>query len=179
MANPTAPTRERIRDAAGRLFRAQGYANTSVREIAAAAAADPSLVIRHFRSKEMLFLDSMNVDVDASPLTTVPLERFGRSFVAFLLCSDEGIRSVFLAFVRGSSEPTIADRLRETHERLFIAPLRTRLCGPDADERARLAAALVGGLLYALWVVGDEMLLAADPERLADRYGALLQKLLD
>lgn len=178
MPERATPTKERIRTAATQLFRARGFSGTSVREIAAAAAADPALVIRHFGSKELLFLETMEVPEQEYPLTAVPLERFGRSFVAFLLDSEAGTRDVFLAFVRGSGEPAIAERLRTTHERLFVAPLRARLGGPDADERARLAAALVGGLLYALWVVGDEALLAADHAQLADRYGGLLQQLL-
>jgi len=56
--------------------------------------------------------------------------------------------------------------------------LRDRLSGPDAELRARLAAALVGGLLYSLWVVGDEELLATDHHELVTRYGGLLQTLI-
>jgi hypothetical protein len=44
--------------------------------------------------------------------------------------------------------------------------------------RARLAAAIIGGLLYALWVVEDEALLAVGRPALVDRYGALLQQVL-
>jgi AcrR family transcriptional regulator len=172
------PTKERILTAAQRLFRERGWSGTSVREIALAARADPALVIRHFTSKELLFLEAMDVEVDASPLVAVPLDRFGEAFVAFLLDADEGTRSVFLAFVRGSGEPAIAARLKDAHERLFVAPLRARLAGDGAEERARLAAALVAGLLYSTWVVGDEVLLAADRHAVIARYGALLQQLL-
>jgi hypothetical protein len=56
--------------------------------------------------------------------------------------------------------------------------LRARLHGDDAELRARLAAALVGGLLYSLWVVGDEQLLATDRRELVSRYGGLLQTLI-
>ena len=52
------------------------------------------------------------------------------------------------------------------------------MSGPDADLRARLAAALVGGLLYSMWVVGDDELVAADHADVVRRYGALLQELL-
>jgi hypothetical protein len=72
----------------------------------------------------------------------------------------------------------VGPHLRETHDAAFVAPLRSRLEGPDAELRARLAAALVGGLLYSLWVVGDEVLLAADRAEVVRRYGALLQALL-
>jgi AcrR family transcriptional regulator len=171
-------SKDRIRSAAAALFGERGYSGVSVREIAAAAQADPALVMRHFASKELLFLETMALDVDHTPLLTVPLERFGHDFVAFLLGADEGTRGVYLALVRGSGTPAISERLRDTHDVLFVEPLRARLDGPDADLRARLAAAMIGGLLYATWVVGDGQLLAADHEALADRYGALLQQLL-
>jgi hypothetical protein len=57
------------------------------------------------------------------------------------------------------------------------------LTGPDVEISPRLAGALVGGLLYALWVVGDEKLdeklAAIDHEKITLRHGALLQQSLD
>ncbi|NUT49144.1 MAG: TetR/AcrR family transcriptional regulator [Saccharothrix sp.] len=172
-------TREAIRSAAAELFRVRGFAGTSVRDIAAAAGADPALVIRHFGTKELLFLDTMHLSIDDEPLLDVPLDVLGERFIEVLLDTDEGTRGVYLALVRGSATPQIAERLRATHETALVAPLRDRLRGPDADTRARLAAALVGGLLYALWVVGDERLLATDRRDVVTRYGALLQRLID
>jgi AcrR family transcriptional regulator len=171
-------TAERIRAAATVLFQEHGLAGTSVRQIAAAARADPSLVIRHFGSKELLFLETMRVEAEHQPLFDAPLEEMGRRTVRFLLEFSDATRSTFLALLRGSSEPAVADRLLDAHRDLFVAPLRARLTGADADLRAGLAAALVGGLLYSLWVVGDETLLAADHAELVDRYGGLLQQLI-
>jgi AcrR family transcriptional regulator len=170
-------TREEIRNAAAQLFRERGFARTSVREIAALASSNPALVIRHFGTKELLFLETMDLSIDDEPLLDVPLERFGERFVEVLLAGDD-IRGVYLALVRGSNEAQIRARLRDIHERTFVRPVRARLSGPDADLRARLAAAVVGGLLYALWVVGDEALLATDHRELVVRYGALLQQVL-
>src|SRR4051794_18970439 len=171
-------TRERIRSAASALFRERGYAHTSVRDIAALAETDPALVMRHFGSKGALFLDTVALTMDDDPLFDVPVESLGRRFIDVLLTNAEEIRRVYLALVRGSDEPGIADRLRRVHEETFVRPLGSRLQGSDADLRARMAAAMVGGLLYSLWVVGDEYLLATDPGELADRYGALLQQVL-
>jgi AcrR family transcriptional regulator len=50
-------TRQRILDAALQLFAAQGYAETSMRDIAAAAACSPGLTYRYFASKEALVLE--------------------------------------------------------------------------------------------------------------------------
>jgi AcrR family transcriptional regulator len=170
-------TREEIRAAAARLFRERGFARTSVRDIAAQAVTNPALVIRHFGTKELLFLDTMQFTIDDEPLLDVPIERFGERFIEVVL-SDDDIRGVYLALVRGSNEERIRARLQAVHERTFVEPVRSRLGGPDADVRARIAASLVGGLLYALWVVEDEGLVKADRGELIAHYGALLQHAL-
>ncbi|MFI2376169.1 TetR family transcriptional regulator [Streptomyces sp. NPDC018964] len=174
----SATTREAIHSAAARLFRDQGFSRTTVRQIAAAADTDPALVIRHFKSKEHLFLETMHLTIDDEPLLDAPLERLGERLAELLVELDGSARGVFLALVHGSNGPQIRERLRDTHEYLFVAPLRHHLSGPDADVRARTAAALAGGLLYALWVVGDEGLLRMDRTELVSRYGALLQGVL-
>jgi AcrR family transcriptional regulator len=173
-----ADTRERIRTAAAGLFRERGLNGASVREIAAAAEADPALVIRHFGSKEQLFLETMQVVAEPHPLFAGPVDDLGRQCVRFLLEFSDESRATFLALLRGSQEPAISTQLVEAHTDLFVAPLRTQLAGPDADLRAGLAASLVGGLLYSLWVVGDEVLLTTDHAVLVERYGALLQQLI-
>lgn len=171
-------TRESIHSAAARLFRTSGCARTTVRRIAAEAGTDPALVIRHFRSKELLFLETMHMTLDLGPLFDAPLDRLGERLAELLLDLGGSARGVFLALVHGGDEPHIRDRLRDTHEHLFVEPLRRRLTGPDADLRARTAAAVAGGLLYALWVAEDHVLLRLDRTELVSRYGTLLQEVL-
>lgn len=175
-AMPT--TREKIFVAARMLFAENGYAGTPVRDIATAAGVDPALVIRHFTSKEQLFLETMRLDELPQPLLHEPLDQLGERFIDFVLDPDDQVRGVFLALVRASDSEGVESHLRERHDEWFVAPLLSRLDGPDAELRARLAAALVGGLLYALWVVGDEALLAADRSHLVHHYGGLLQLLI-
>ncbi|HEY4153733.1 MAG TPA: TetR family transcriptional regulator [Pseudolysinimonas sp.] len=167
-----------IRSAAASLFAARGYAGVSVREIAKSAGVDPALVMRHFQSKEKLFLETMQLDLDHRPLIDGALDQLGERFIEFVLDSDENVRGIFLALLRASDGSEIGSQLREAHNAAFVAPLRARLHGDDAELRARLAAALVGGLLYSLWVVGDEQLLATDHRDLVQRYGGLLQSLI-
>lgn len=177
-ATATRPsTRDAVRDAAERLFAERGYAATSVRDIAGAAGVDPALVIRHFGSKEKLFLATMRVQFGDLDLEG-PLESLGERLIAGLLAADDHVRGVYLALLRASDAGEIGSALRAAHEEGFVAPLRARLAGPDAETRARLAAALVGGLFYSLWVVGDEGLLATGHAELAARFGALLRPLL-
>ena len=56
-ADPTPGTRERLLDAAERLFAERGFAGTSVREITDAAGANLGAVNYHFRSKENLYAE--------------------------------------------------------------------------------------------------------------------------
>ena len=171
-------SRAAIWDAAVQLFPERGYAATSVRDIAAAAGVDPALIIRHFGSKEQLFLQSMQVDLEHNPLATWPIETLGERFIDFIVTTDDQVRGVYLALMRASDSDEVNGQLREVHETAFVAPILSRLDGPDTELRARLAAALVGGLLYSLWVVGDETLAAADHQDVVRRYGALLQALI-
>lgn len=169
-------SRDAIWAAAAELFARTGYAGTSVRDIGAAAGVDAALVIRYFGSKENLFLDTMRLRLP-QPLLAGDISTLGERFIREVLASDEHVKRVFLALLRASDAGEVDTRLREAHEQHFVAPLLERLSGPDAELRARLAAALVGGLLYALWVVGDDRL-AAEPELIVRQYGALLQALI-
>ena len=171
-------TRSAIWDAAHRLFAERGYAGTSVRDIAGVAGVDPALVIRHFTSKETLFLDTMRVELEHDAVLDGPLETLGERYIRYLLDADGRVRNVFLALVRASDSAEVGSRLRDAHEEAFVEPLRQRLPGADAGLRSRLAAAVVGGLLYSLWVVGDEELLAMDHADLAREYGRVLQGVL-
>lgn len=166
-------------DTAVDLFVRQGYAATSLREIGRGAGVDAALVIHYFGSKEKLFLEAMTVAMPAGSLFAGPIKGLGERFIRFILDADEQVRATYLALIRGSETDAIADRVRQRHELDFVRPLRERLTGDDRELRARLAAALVGGLLYALWVVGDKVLLATDHDVLVARYGRLLQELVD
>jgi AcrR family transcriptional regulator len=170
-------SRSAIHEAATQLFTRQGYAATSVRDIAEAASVDPALVIRHFGSKEALFLDVMELQQEEW-FADAALDALGEQFIRSLLDTEEDVRGVFLALLRASDAGGVNLRLREVHDQTFVLPLRARMTGADADLRARLAASLVGGLLYALWVVGDDVLAAADHQEVVRRYGALLQALI-
>jgi len=56
-SDPSPGTRERLLDAAERLFVAHGFAGTSVREVTDAAGANLGAVNYHFRSKENLYVE--------------------------------------------------------------------------------------------------------------------------
>lgn len=165
--------------AASRLFVEFGYAGTSLRDIGRVADADAALVIHYFGSKTGVFLAAMESVQAEHPISEGPIDTLGERFIRYVLDAGPQVRATFLAMLRASDADSIGVELRRQHELAFVGPLRARLSGPDTEVRASLAAALVGGLLYALWVVGDEQLLATDHEEIVARYGRLMQELVD
>ncbi|MBH0776632.1 TetR/AcrR family transcriptional regulator [Nocardia bovistercoris] len=156
-------------------FRRHGYTPTSVRAIANDAGVDPALVIRHFGSKEELFLRTVPNrgfwnDVLAGPLATL-----GTRLVEFLLshASDEML-GMHTALVRASDSAAVRSKLNEVVEQSFIDQLKDRLPGPDPVLRARLIAAQIGGLLQAL-SISDETLRDYDHSCVIAVYGRAIQ----
>ncbi len=173
-------TREAIGRAGRRLFNRQGYAGTSVRQIAAAAGADPALVIRYFGSKERLFLETMPVEGRFDHVTNGPLDGLGRRLVASLLTeSPELTFSIWRSMLRASDSDLVRERLVSAMEEMFIVPLAPRLVGPHAELRARLVAAQISGLLDAVAILGDERITEATDEQLIALYGDSIQTLVD
>lgn len=173
-------TRDAIGTAARRLFNRQGYAGTSVRQIAAAAGADPALVIRYFGSKERLFLETMPVEGRFDHVTNGPLEGLGRRLVASLLTeSPELTFSIWRAMLRASDSDLVRERLVAAMEEMFIQPLAPRLVGPHAELRARLVAAQISGLLDAVAILGDARVTEASVDDLVALYGDAIQTLVD
>lgn len=175
-----AATRQSILRAARRLFVTQGFVGSSVRSIAAEAQTDPALVIRHFGSKEQLFLEAMDAGAHFDGALAGPLDGLGPRLVEQILGPDSALRfTAYRSMMRASECPLVRERLNEVMEEMFIRPLAPRLHGPDAELRARLVAAQVAGLLDALAIMSDEQIRAADTASIARLYGRAIQSLVD
>ena len=175
------PSREAIRDAARELFPRQGYAGTSVRDIASRAGVDPALVIRHFGSKEELFIKTMALpDSWTQAMNDGPIEELGEQLVRFLMESRpfKTGGGAYAALVRASDRPEVQRSFQHSIEVSFIEPIVARLDRPDAKARAHLFAAQFTGLLNALWISQDEYVLAMSNDEIVRLYGPSLQSIL-
>ncbi|QYJ05690.1 TetR family transcriptional regulator [Nocardioides panacisoli] len=172
-------TREAIATAAREMFDEHGYDGASVRAIASRADIDPALVIRHFGSKEELFLEVMQTGDGIQEVLRGPLEAIGRRMVAYFL-SDEGeqFRNAFLPLTRAAHHPKIGTELGRRSKELFVDPLVDRLDGEDRELRVLLAGAQMNGLLNALFVQRREELLGASADRIIEIYGDAMQAVL-
>jgi AcrR family transcriptional regulator len=170
----------KILDAAARLFSENGYSGTSVRQVAAAAGTDPAIVMRHFESKERLFLQTMVVDYGSRNFVDGPLDTLGRNLLRRLFEDiDPTVPSMFRALSHAADRPEVRAYLEETAMRHIIGPLVERLPGTDAELRGRLVGTVINGMLATFWVAEDPFLLSQPLPHVLDVYAEALQALID
>lgn len=173
-------TRERIAEAANRLFEAHGFEGTSVRAIATEASIDAAQVVRHFGSKELLFVHVVGGDAQYSPALEGGIEGMGRRLVAQLLAPEhERMRAMVTALVRASDRDGVRTALQDTFHRVIVEQLVAVLPGDQARLRAELISAQLGGLVQAWSIIRDPHLLEAQASDVVARYGDALQALID
>lgn len=174
-----AATRLALLRAARRRFSQHGYADVTLRDIAADAGVSAALVVKYFTSKEDLYAEAVSFEADAARLLDAPLERLGAHLVTTQLSIHEAtqgdplLRAVFTATRPGGT------RFRENFEQQFVQRLTGRLGGPDAALRAELICALMMGLAAARLALRSPALLAESDEAIVARFGPQLQALVD
>ena len=172
-------TRSAIEQAARVLFATHGFEGTSVRAIAGEAGVDPALVIRHFGSKEALFLASVDTSLGIDAVVEGPVETFGRRVVAYFLDPTRvGLRQRYVALARAAHLGQVREEMVRHNLEKFVAPLAPRLSGEQRELRVGLVVAQIAGLLHLLFLMEDPTLTGAEPDDLVALYGDAIQRLL-
>ena len=187
MTLPTAPlaerasaTRDLIAAKARQMFSEHGYAGTSVRAIAAAADIDPALVMRYFGSKDKLFVHVVGFGEHIGPNLDGPLAELGERLVAHVLAVEHAeMRRTFAALVRATEREGVRESLRDTMRTLFVIRLKNHLPGADAELRAELISAQLGGLIQSLSILGEDRLVVENRERIVELAGRSIQQLVN
>jgi AcrR family transcriptional regulator len=171
-------TRQAIETAARELFALNGFDRTTVREIGARAAIDPSMIIRYFGSKDALFTRVTTPDLRLSVLEEVSSARVGESIVRHFLAvwEDEISGSGMRVLLRSaSSNDEAADRMRA----VFLGQVVPAMERVGPPETAALRAALVTtqliGLALARYVLCLPPVVAMTPEYLIRTVGPAIQ----
>jgi AcrR family transcriptional regulator len=171
--------RDLIAASARRLFEVGGYAGTTVRAIAADAGVDPSLVIRHYGSKDLLFLEVIGLGYDDPPIDG-PIESLGERLARYVFDPENAeFRSRLRVMIRASDRAAIREGLRLTVRRTFIDHLVAVLPGDDRETRAQLIAAQLGGIIQATAGSDVDELGLARRERVVELYGRAIQSLVE
>lgn len=155
-------TRQAILLAAQTLFATQGYSKATIRNVAAAAAVDPALVMQFYKSKDELFAAS--IALSAGGLSKVakafdaPRADLGHNLAEGFLSlweADDADGAALLAMLRcAASDDTAASRFRE-----FFQSRLSEVIGPklkdmaDGELRAGLAAAMLLGVIFTRKIV--------------------------
>jgi AcrR family transcriptional regulator len=171
-------TREAIEAAARELFSRNGFERTTVRDIGARAAIDPSMIIRYFGSKEALFARVATPDLQMPDLSADE-SRVGEIMVRHFLEQWEGEGSgggLPVLLRSAASNEDAAERLRT----IFVAqvfPAIVRL-GPaeTAGIRAGLVASQILGLALARYVLRIPPVVAMTPDLLVRTVGDTVQR---
>jgi AcrR family transcriptional regulator len=172
-------TRAAIEAAARTLFAERGFEAASVRAIAAEAGVDPALVIRHFGSKEALFLRTVDTSLGLGPVVEGPLESVGRRLVAFFVDpARTGVRRRYVALAQAAHLPQVRDEMVRHTAETYIAPLAPRLEGEDRELRVALVVAQISGLMTLLFQQEEPTVSAASADDLVRIYGDAIQQLL-
>lgn len=161
--------RAAILQAARSAFAERGYAKTTIREIARRAGVTHGLVIRHFGSKEQLFLaavpSSQNLMAEIAGDPAALPTRVARSYVRRM--SASGGNDPFLALIRSvASGEEAAERLFTAMQEESLEMYRHVIPGPDLEERVGSVGAYLIGVTFARYVLGSGPLAAMSDEAL-------------
>ena len=158
-------TRTAIADAAVALFLQQGFAETTVEDVAAAAGVSRRTAYRHFPSKDDLvfehprrWLEHFNAEVAVRPPDETWRQLCRRALVAVAELIQENADSVLAAYSVYATTPSLRGRNGRVQDEWYdryvelLTPSR-RLSSSRSLQIATVAAALVGAttMLVPVW----------------------------
>ncbi len=143
-----AETRNRLLQAARRLFAKANYGNVGIREIGAAAGVNPALISRYFGSKRNLFLEVASIlnseGIEALP-DVPPMEKTSMAMGSIL---SGGAQSAWATDFRitalSALDPNVSDVMAKTYDNIRQNIMEV-LPGEQAATRAELVLAQIMG----------------------------------
>jgi AcrR family transcriptional regulator len=170
-------TRRRILAAAGDLFAARGYEDVTIRDIAAAADADPALVIRYFKSKNDLFVLVRQPDLRLTPAPGQPLTARNVTRALIELSLAQGTR---LFDVSAVGRPEATGLLQNQMEAMLVQPLMDAFgLAPAGRVQIEAIAALVVGTGFMRYRMETPGLRPMNADQLTELLTPAVQALLD
>jgi AcrR family transcriptional regulator len=180
-----ADTRAEILRAALRLFAERGYSDTTLREVGAAAAVDPALVVHYFASKERLFAQALQIPLEPDLVLRAlqggdPSQAGARVIRLFLsLWESPPTQEPLMAMLRSAlTNAKARDLLRSFLGEAMVGPVAAALGGTAPELRATLVGSQLVGLAVARYMVPVEPLASADPDLVTGWIAPTLQRYL-
>jgi AcrR family transcriptional regulator len=139
-------TRTRLLDAARELFLGYGYSAIGLREVAAKAGADVTLVRRYFGSKQRLFTEATDVSENVEEIRHAADDAVGRRMIARVLAARRDVDAPLFALLRSSGDPAVVARLNSQLDEGLTRNLAKRITEDHARIRADMVTALLLGI---------------------------------
>ncbi|WP_426232119.1 TetR family transcriptional regulator [Pararhizobium sp. DWP3-4] len=172
-------TRKAIETAARELFCTNGFERTTVRDIGARAGIDPSMIIRYFGSKDALFAQVAEPNLQLQDLDIIDMDGIGEALVRHFLAQWEGEqagRGLPVLLRSAASNDDAAGRIRDIfQEQVF--PVISRAGPPEtAPDRAGLVATQLLGLALARYVLRIPPVVAMSSDVIVKTIGETVQR---
>lgn len=169
-------TRQRIAEAARRVFAAQGYERATIRMIADEAQIHASMVMRYFGSKEALFATVVQFELHLPDLAGIPPSERGRALVAHFLDRWDNAGEDLVALLRAAiTIPAARTRMEQIFEGQLVDALGLIGDHADAGQRAALVASQMLGLALTRNVLGFKTANTIERQIIVDHVGATIQ----
>lgn len=183
---PRGEIRARLLASAQTEFSHRPYQQVTVREIAAGAGVDPSLINYYFGSKQKIFRESMSLPEDPTPDIRAALEQgipgAGERLVKVILDVWEQIPALpqIQALVQTLAQDTEPLQFfRVFFDQALLSNLVPMLSGRDRKLRAQLAASQIIGAMIMRFIIRLEPLASAPKEQIVKIVGAVVQYYLE
>ena len=141
-----ATTRVRLLAAARELFLARGYDAVGLREVAAKAGVDVTLIRRYFGSKEALFTEATDVSESVEEIHDATDGEVGRKMIERVLAASQDVDAPLFALLRSSGDPSVVARLNAQLDQSLTRNLAKRITAENPRIRADMVAALLLGI---------------------------------
>jgi AcrR family transcriptional regulator len=180
-ARSAARTKLEIMKAARARFSAENYERVGLRDIAADAGVDATLIARYFGSKEQLLRNVMTEFINDTPLTEGDRSTFGERFVtAFIKPGEHRLEHEFyLLLLRVLMIPDLQPLVADVMQDKLISPFERWLGGDSAQLRSKLIYALFTGTLMQSILPDSLAISEVDEQRYVRFLGRIVQMLVD
>ena len=175
-----AETRNRLLQAARRLFSRANYVSVGIREIGAEAGVNPALISRYFGSKRNLFLEVasiLNDEGNAALPEVSPLERTNLAMSGIL---TDGAQSAWVTDFRitalSALDPNVSDVMTATYDKVREQIMGV-LPGDNAGTRAELILAQLMGAALVVNLLRGEKSPQIDLEYMKQFYARQVEEL--
>ncbi len=177
--------RGRILQCARDLFARNGFRNTSIRAVAAAAGVDSALVHHYYGTKEQLFAAAIQIPVDPmdiiGPLRQVPVEQIGYTLASLVLPLWEShMGAGLIATLRSMLAGSEVQFFRAFVQEIIAAEIGPRVDDPPGSGvvRIQFVAAQLVGVVMARYIIELEPFASLPIAQIADTIAPTLQRYL-